>query len=224
MLCRAPTLAVLTLAFLTPAGCSALGSRASVDAYYAQPDAAPLPVVETVEAPAPLEFAEAGASTAPTEGVAAEFVQQPASEDGTTEPMQASAPPAPPLSQRERAIRQMPPSLRRHVPTLKLERFRNVRGREREALYARIDSNTDVEDKVGLLVAILATDGEQDLVILHSGGLLSWSCEGTAWVRSEMVRQPERALETVGHGLRHYGRRLRMGQLPSDAQLWMRAR
>ena len=214
MLCRTSTLFVLTLAFLPLAGCAASSSSQTIDAYYAHPDMAPLNAAETAEALPMQEFAVPQTERVDEESTAA----------APAEPMLASAPPAPPRSQSERAHRELPQGIRRDVPGLKLERFQNVRGRTRTALYARIDSNTSVEDKVGLLMAILAADGEQDVIILHTGGLLVWSCEGTAWVRSEIVRRPERALETVGHGLRHYGRRLRMGQLPSDAQLWMRAR
>ncbi len=228
MLCRTSTLVVFTLAFLPVAGCAASSSTTTIDAYYAHSDMAPLAAGGTAEAFPMREYVQPKASAVALREFAIPETdrtdEENAQKANATEPVQASAPPEPPPSQRARALRELPENVRRHVPRLKLDRFQNVRGQTRTALYARIESNTAVEDKVGLLVAILAADGEQDVIILHTGGLLAWSCEGTAWVRSEIVRNPDRSLDAVERGMRHFATRLRMGQLPSDAQLWMRTR
>ena len=224
---------------MTLFGCAAPPTAGSISAYYGAPDG-------TDDVSVPLEQVFAAAPDAEPRAMyqaAAPFAQpmppMVSLPDAVTvredipEPvgapeLQAAAPPEPEAfdeAEHRRAVRALPVRLRSLAPPMKMQRFRDGRGRE--ALYVRIDApqdTGDTGDRIGMLVAVLAARESEPLVLLHAGGLQTCTAEGAAWIRAEVARDPKRALAKMEHGMRHYATRLRMGQLPADAQLWLRQR
>jgi len=124
-----------------------------------------------------------------------------------------------------------PEPLREHIPKMRAAIFRSFRDSVQYSVYVRLDPRTEIENAVGLLLAlntgILVSESDgpyfaHEVVILHADGLIAFRGEGLKWLKSEMEDNPRRELEVVDQGFQRYGMDLRMSGLPKDARQWLR--